>query len=410
MLDCRFIAPVVIAATPLLAQDAPPANDADARELLAAAAESWDATESFVADVRVFGTGTFKKAIPACEGRVWMLRTDDGWYVKSFGDITYFDQETEEEQSDTFAIAMTPESSEWVDHATKQVRSGSRINHRSNVVLRNVDQWLLGDERFGDRPDAPSITWTEPYTVGETECKGLIIDNNGEKERWYIADDTLPRRMEVVTIVGSMVYEFDNIETSRPLVPESFVVDVPEGYERVARAGAEDDPRVRRIEPASVEEAVKKSGGRPAPAFALESPDGDTVNLEELRGSVVVLDFWGTWCPPCRASSPEVQKLHEQYGDRGVEVFGLAVRERSREKPIEYFEENDYTYGLLLDADKAARDYKIMKYPTFIVIDQNGHIVLTLPGYDEETTFVQLRETIDGLLENNAGAPESDQG
>jgi len=415
MFDLRPLA-IVLIATTALAQDADEKSkvDADALASLTQASETWDRVDSFVATVHVFGTGTFKKAMPEVEGRIWFLRTDDGWYARSFGDVTHFDTEAESKVTGNYDLASTPAGSEWVDHEAREVRTGKAITHRANIVLRNLDQWLLDGNDLRAQLDAQEIASTKPYSVGDTKCSGVLITEAGEKERWYFGDDDhLPRRIEIVTVVGSMVYEFTEVDTTRSLTTDSFAVEMPDGYTRVqpTKPDGNNDPRITRLDPAALNNPAKLTDKDLAPIFALKDPGGGTVSLEDLRGSVVVLDFWGTWCIPCRKASPHVQKIHEDYADRGVKVFGLAVRERSKDKPIAYFEEHGYTYGLLLDADATAREYKIRAYPTFIVIDQSGQIVLSKAGFDEETTFQSIRDKIDKLLDvTGDGQADKEQG
>ena len=408
MFDLRPVA-IVLGASTAMAQEAQTSKvDPAAYAVMERAAQAWDDVDTFVATVKASATGAIGAGFPDIEARIWFLRTDDGWYTRSFGQLT------ENDDVSQFDIAWTPGGNQWVDHDKQQVITGPRVKHRAAMVRRNIDLWLLGDEPIGGRLGAEQMTIAKPYTVGDVECESVLINQAGEKERWYIGkEDHLPRRIEMITMAGSMIYEFYDVDITRSLSPEGFVVDAPPGYTRVVPATPDPkaDPRISRIDPKTVDVQTKSRNEDFAAGFALENPDGDTVSLEDLRGSIVLLDFWGTWCIPCRMASPQVQKIHEDYAERGVKVFGLAVRERSKDKPIEYFKEHEYTYGLLLDADKTAREYKVTRYPTFIVVDQTGRIVLTESGFDEETTFTNIRAKIDELLDlTGDGEPDEDKG
>jgi thiol-disulfide isomerase/thioredoxin len=139
-----------------------------------------------------------------------------------------------------------------------------------------------------------------------------------------------------------------------------------------------------------------------APDFELATPTGEKVKLSSLKGSVVVLDFWGTWCLPCRQAAPEVQKLSDTFKDKGVKVFGLAVREKSDQEPTTYWQENKHTYGLLLKADDVAKTYKVRMYPTYVVIGKEGEIVHIAAGYEPGKTMPAVTDAVERAL---AGAP-----
>ena len=114
--------------------------------------------------------------------------------------------------------------------------------------------------------------------------------------------------------------------------------------------------------------------GEIAPDFELQTLDGETVKLSDLKGEKVMVNFWATWCPPCRAEMPDMQKFHEN-----TEVKILAVNlietESSPEVVPEFLEELGLTFQVLLDDEsKLANDYKIAAYPTSFMIDSNGRI------------------------------------
>ena len=113
--------------------------------------------------------------------------------------------------------------------------------------------------------------------------------------------------------------------------------------------------------------------GSAAPDWELPSGTGKKISLKSLRGKVVVLDFWATWCGPCRRAMPEVQKLHNKFKDKGVAVFGVNCGERNRRvDPVKFMKDKGYTYGQLLHGELAARSYRVRGIPTFYVISKPG--------------------------------------
>jgi thiol-disulfide isomerase/thioredoxin len=111
----------------------------------------------------------------------------------------------------------------------------------------------------------------------------------------------------------------------------------------------------------------------PAPDFELADPGGTVHRLSDLRGRVVVLDFWATWCPPCREAMPGVQALHERYSGRPVSIYGVNVAERSPDAdPAGFMRDRGCTYTMLRGTDAVARAYGVEALPTFVVIGPDG--------------------------------------
>src|SRR5208337_4684788 len=90
--------------------------------------------------------------------------------------------------------------------------------------------------------------------------------------------------------------------------------------------------------------------GAQAPDFALKDAAGRTIRLNDLRGKVVIVDFWATWCGPCRAVMPELQKMHTDLAGKGLTILGLDVGEDS-DTVTQFAHKFGYTFTLLLDAE-----------------------------------------------------------
>lgn len=125
----------------------------------------------------------------------------------------------------------------------------------------------------------------------------------------------------------------------------------------------------------------------PAPEFALKTPDGRTVALKELRGKVVLIDYWATWCGPCKMSFPFLQKAYEKYRkDPRVAIFAVNTWERekgeARETTVKKFlADNKYTFPVLYD-DSSVERYGVEGIPTKFMIDQKGIIRFKSIGFD----------------------------
>lgn len=126
-------------------------------------------------------------------------------------------------------------------------------------------------------------------------------------------------------------------------------------------------------------------------------PFGD-FRLEDYRGSVVVMDFWATWCGPCKMAMPGLQKLHEKYKDRGLVVLGINCWERG--DPVGYMRNNNFTYGLVTGADELARQYSVQGIPTFIVIGIDGQQIHRASGFSPQNEHALEQVIVDHLAKH----------
>ncbi|NBJ69907.1 MULTISPECIES: TlpA disulfide reductase family protein [Clostridia] len=122
--------------------------------------------------------------------------------------------------------------------------------------------------------------------------------------------------------------------------------------------------------------------GDMAPDFELNTLSGEKLQLSKLRGKKVILNFWATWCPPCREEMPEMQRFYDDFNDE-VEMVAvnLTELENKKENVAEYIEKYQYTYPIPLDTKAKVRSaYKIIAVPTTYFINQQGKITKIHPG------------------------------
>lgn len=113
----------------------------------------------------------------------------------------------------------------------------------------------------------------------------------------------------------------------------------------------------------------------PAPDFMLRTFDGEVFSLAEQRGKIVIINFWASWCVPCRDEAPILQSAWERYRGRGVVLVGVAYLDVERDS-LAFMEEFGITYPNGLDiGEKIAKQYKIQGVPETFIVDQNGEIV-----------------------------------
>jgi len=114
--------------------------------------------------------------------------------------------------------------------------------------------------------------------------------------------------------------------------------------------------------------------GKPAPDFALRSPSGESLALDGLRGHVVVVNFFATWCPPCRAETPDLVALDRKYRSRGVVFFGVDDKENAHLVDV-FMNVKHIEFPVVLDSDgKVEEAYDVRAIPTTVVVDRNGTI------------------------------------
>ncbi len=126
--------------------------------------------------------------------------------------------------------------------------------------------------------------------------------------------------------------------------------------------------------------------GKAAPNFKLKDPGGKTVELQQFRGKPVLLNFWATWCAPCKEEMPELEQLYRQYKDQGLVVLGVSVDDSSSAKQVPALlkEGNpsvgSYTFPVALDEkQEVTRQYKLFGVPSSFFIDRDGVIRAVQP-------------------------------
>lgn len=140
---------------------------------------------------------------------------------------------------------------------------------------------------------------------------------------------------------------------------------------------------------------------QPAPAIEGESlmDEGKRLRVSDYEGKVVVLNIWGAWCPPCRVEAPQMQKVHDAYGDKGVQVLGIDVRDDDRSFPEDFMRDTKLTYPSIYDPPMRSllmfKGYPRSAVPSTIVLDKHHRVAAV---YLRDLLASDLTPMLDRLL------------
>lgn len=258
---------------------------------------------------------------------------------------------------------------------------------KSTILRNTISAKMLNSEKLGDKTyyvmqleqsDKSKVNlYIEPDTF---LIKRMYVDmTDAAKARSY--PQTPPSDLKI-----TLTENYEVIKSNEKLSEELFAFKPPEGAKEVKSF----------IPPK--EEAEVDLKGEKAPEFTLHDLEGITHSLVQQKGKVVVLDFWATWCGPCRMSIPFIQKLHEQYKDKGVVVWGINA-ERNEETVKKFVAEQKLTYPILRDVKgEVFRKYSVSGIPRILLIDQEGKVVVDYTGFSKDAEK-EMEETIKKLLE-----------
>ncbi|MCC8024010.1 MAG: redoxin family protein [Clostridium sp.] len=187
-------------------------------------------------------------------------------------------------------------------------------------------------------------------------------------------------------------------------MPEN--AEISKNEENMVGESVPDSKKARTKETTAAEtKAPREENTLPAIDFTLTDQYGNTHTLSDYKGKTIFLNFWATWCPPCRAEMPDIQKLYETYdteGDDALIILGVASPniggETSEEGVKKFLEENGYTYPVLMDTTgEQFMNYGVFSYPTTFMIDRDGNVFGYASGQLSEDMMKSIIEqTMEG--------------
>lgn len=228
-------------------------------------------------------------------------------------------------------------------------------------TLRKIENWQILDQYLADNPQI----------MTDARMEGILIEI-------YISRAMYDRAFELV----NSSFERGDISL-RDLEDSSRwgALSTQERFqELVQRARLEHETALPQIRAA----AIANRKNTPAPLWNLPDMEGNLVSLESLRGQIIILDFWATWCSPCRMSMPIIDSWMKSRMPEGVKVFSVNVWERNPEAAKAYIRENNFAMTYLAGDRELSGSYGFDGIPYICVIDQEGNLAWDHTGYSEE--------------------------
>jgi len=250
---------------------------------------------------------------------------------------------------------------------------------------------FLQPDPFEPELSGGPLQWVKQKRVKAVDCDVIRASNDsygGADVWWYLGlEDHIPRAQKwVVTtpgVHGGFLFLIKHLNTNPHLEDSDFELEVPVGFSKI-----DEDQR-------------KIAVGVSAPDWHLYSAFGDRVRLSSLRGNVVVLDMWASWCPPCWRLMPSIEEVAREYEDRQVKVLGINTWENPQVDPLDFVERKGLqSYEILLHGEEIASSYKVGSLPALFVIGPDGffEFVQNPVTQDIDVTVERLRKAIERSL------------
>ena len=232
------------------------------------------------------------------------------------------------------------------------------------------------------------------YAVIEAEYQTPPGTSQGKVRRTFWIDQAAGIVVREVSIASMILFDADNpahagkpanvgksVEVTQTISFQRLIVDAPAPSGTFDFVPPDNAEWVQEFSPAQA--SASRMVGKPAEDFTRYDLSGVTFRLEELRGKVVLLNFWATWCTPCRIDLPHIEALHREFSEQGLVVLG--VNSEPAALAAGFFAEQGYSFPSLVDiGDQVARQYSVKSLPTTIVIDRSGNISNYLVGLHPE--------------------------
>jgi peroxiredoxin len=307
---------------------------------------------------------------------------------------------TQSDLSTSSATQTTPALSAVVASVNGVALTRADLNKR--MALVQLATWLNTGGSMNDLEEDSIVTqWIDAEVMAQAAAKANVTASEDEAQQeiarllnWAKLDETdLLRQLNVVGVAREDLVRYQQRALAiQKFTNQHILADVSSETEKlsklstwltVARASA-------KIEKPNQQTGPKTTGvyaGAIAPDFRLTALDGKELSLHAQRGKAVVINFWATWCGPCRSEMPALQKTAEEYAEQGMLLWGVDVGEPP-DVVQSFVNELGLTFPILLDRDsKVSRQYRVFGLPTTIFVKRDGVISDVAIGAMDKATL-----------------------
>ena len=294
-----------------------------------------------------------------------------GDWTSLFDGSGFFQLEAGEYTSKNLAHEKDVPEPEAYEQASVDLKKGVEIK-RLPCGLSAVDHECVALDlpvkpKSGSSPNAPKVT---------SGARQIIIDLTTGLVLYSHTIENYERRDQRYRREISM----HSKRVSWNGVADPAVFRIPSGYDEVKGFSKWDAKKMK-----------KQLTGKPAPDLVLLDTNEKVIKLNELRGKTVLLDFWTTWCGPCRADGPALDKLAKKYGDQSLQIIGVSVDE-DRATVQKFLKEHPHAYPIALTTEnEMPRPYQIGVFPTYVIIDSDGNFAEATEG---DSGFSKLKKLL----------------
>jgi TonB family protein len=310
----------------------------------------------------------------------------------------------------------------------KLVTGSPARNSAPLAHLANATNLLSGFSRLTDRLGDAKILGDEALEIGGRRSDCVVIEAYYFPTSTGNQSSTMKRKLWIDKARYIVLRQIQHTEARLPWgrtmnsktthiftvarvgeqIPESLFAFVPpEGAKEVAELRESPQPAAPPPPVASTRSAPARPAliGKEAIAFALKDLDGNQVDLQALKGKVVMLDFWASWCGPCVAELPHIEKLHKDFKDRGLVTLG--VNSEDADVARAFVKNKGYTFKTLVDEEREVmRKYGVSGIPQVFIIDRDGKVKWHTVGFGNGKE-VQLRNAVENVLKGVEPPPSN---
>ena len=308
-----------------------------------------------------------------------------------------------------FELAQAPQSESGVEVlATVNGVSLTRSDLNKRMALVQIAAWLATGSAPADQDESRFVDkWIDSELMAQAAAKAGVgateAGAHSEIARLLaeakLGETDLSRQLELVGLAHQDFVQYEQ----RALAVQKFTKsNIWEGASEVEKSTKLATWLVRERSAAKIEKpslntrlSVGAYAGALASNFRLKDLQGNEHELEKARGKVVLINFWATWCGPCRREMPAIQAVYEAHHADGLEVWAVNVAE-PREQVVDFVRELGLTFTVLLDGDsKASRQYRVFALPSTVFVGRDGVIKQVVIG---EMSASSLDGYVDRLL------------